>query len=170
MQNGILVSMSAIAAFGIGALLFTSEPETWIPTISEIINPADPVLVVIVGSPELVHSVREAVSSDRIVADTGDAFALVDRRIVAASAEAAGGPINQLGWIDDPIDLVAMSGDRGRQWELNRSSPGRGRGKAALSDEDREQAAMIAGLMAKPTLTAGEAGMLLRHMDSTGQF
>lgn len=163
--------MSAIAAFGIGALLITAEPSAWISTARNIISPDDPVLVVIVGSRERVGSVRAAVSRDRIVADTGDAFALVGRRVIAASAEAASGPINLLGWIDDPFDLVSVSSAGGRAWEQNRhSSKKGGRLNRSLSDEEREQAALIDSLVNKPTLTASEAGMLLRHMDSTGQF
>ncbi len=161
--------MSAIAAFGIGGLLYTSEPSTWVPAVSDYFS-SDPVLVVIVGSSELVDSVRAVISPDRIIADTGDAFALVDRRIIAASADAASGPINQLGWIDDPFDLVAMSNDRGRQWEQNRNTPRSSRNNRAISDEEREKAAQIAELMRKPTLTSTEAAQLLMHMDATGQF
>ena len=161
--------MSAIAAFGIGALV-TSSPIHWGTAISEFISFDDPVLIVIVGSPELVDSVRKAISPDRIVADTGDAFALRDRRIVAASAEAASGLLNQLGWIGDPLDQVAMSNDRGRQWEQNRNVPGGGQNRRDLSDEEQEQAELIANLLRKPTLNFAEAGVLLRHMDTTGQF
>lgn len=162
--------MSAIAAFGFGALVHTSTPANWGSAISDLINFDDPVLIVIVGSPELVDSVRKAISPDRIVADTGDAFALRSRRIVAATTEAASGPLNQLGWIDDPLDLVAMSNDRGRQWEQNRNTPGGRRNQRGLSDEERERADLIAGLLRKPTLNSAEAGVLLRHMDATGQF
>jgi hypothetical protein len=170
MRNEFLISTSAIVAFGVGALIWTAEPSTWIPTVNELINPEDPVLVVIVGSPQLVDSVRVAISPDRIIADTGDAFALVDRRIIAASAEAASGPINQLGWIDDPLDLVAMSSDRGRQWEQGRGRRGAGGAKGKLSEEDQAQAEKIAVLMQKSTITSSEANMLLQHMDATGQF
>ena len=161
------MSMSAIAAFGIGVLLLVSKPADWLPQLSDFIKPAEPVLVVIVGSPNLVDSVRQAVSSDRIVADTGDAFALVDRRVIAASADAASGPINRLGWIDREIEVVSAATNGGRNWEENRH---KGRGAENLSAEDREKADQIAKLVQKPRLNAAEAGILLQHMDATGQF
>ncbi len=161
------MSMSAIAAFGIGVLLLTSKPADWMPKLSDFITPPDPVLVVIVGSTDLVNSVRRAISPDRIIADTGDAFALVDRRIIAADADAASGPINQLGWIDQQFELVAVPMNGGRQWEQNRH---RRPSDKTQSDEDRKRADQIAQLMRKPTLNAAEAGMLLRHLDASGQF
>lgn len=161
------MSMSAIAVFGIGVLLLTSKPGDWMPKLSDFITPPDPVLVVIVGSTDLVDSVRRAISPDRIIADTGDAFALVDRRIIAADADAASGPINQLGWIDRQFELVAAPINGGRRWEQNRH---RRRSDKTQSDEDREKADQIAQLLRKPTLNAAEAGMLLRHLDASGQF
>ncbi len=168
MNNGFLMTMSAIATFGLGILILTAKPTEFVEETKEFFFPApDPVLVVVVGSPELVGSVRSAIESDRIVADTGDAFALDSRRVIAANADAAGGPINQLGWIEPEIEVVSVPTDGGRQWERNR-----GQRKAAKdgSPEDAAKAEKIASLMNKPTLNAGEAMMLLQHMDSTGQF
>lgn len=170
MRNGFIMSMSAIAVFGIMLLLLTSKPGDWLPSLDFFIKPPDPVLVVIVGNEDLVDSVRKVISPERIIADTGSAFALVDKRIIAANSDAASGPINELGWIHRKIELVAVPTGLGRRWEKNRHQ-GRNRRKSKnLSDEDKEKAELIANLIRKPTLTAGEAGMLLRHMDSTGQF
>ena len=167
MRNGFIMSMSAIAVFGILVLLMTSKPGDWLPKLSDFIKPPDPVLVVIVGSTELVDSVRKVIASERIVADTGDAFALVDRRIIAADSDAASGPINELGWIHREIELVAVPTGGGRKWEKNRHQA---RKPKNLSEEDQEKAELIANLIRKPTLNASEAGLLLRHMDATGQF
>lgn len=161
------MSMSTIAVFGILVLLMTSKPGDWLPQLSDFFEPPDPVLVVIVGSTELVDSVRKVISAERIIADTGDAFALVDRRIVAANPDAASGPINELGWIHREIELVAVPMNGGRRWEKNRHRERPGKNKSA---EDEEMAALIANLVRKPTLNASEAGLLLRHMDATGQF
>ncbi len=161
------MSMSAIAVFGLGILLLTSKPMDLLPRLSDFIEPPEPVLVIVVGSTRLVGSVRKAISPDRIVADTDDAFALVDRRIIAASAEAASGPINELGWIHREIELVSVPMGAGRAWEENRHKKVAGRNMDAADSAKAEQ---IAELMQKPTLNAVEAGMLLQHMDATGQF
>jgi hypothetical protein len=99
MNNGYLMSMSAIVTFGIGILILTSKPSEWVPSLSDFIEPPEPVLVVIVGSTSGVRQVRAAISDDRVVSETSDAFALYDRRIIAASPDAASGPINEMGWI-----------------------------------------------------------------------
>jgi hypothetical protein len=167
MRAGFMMSMSGIAIFGILLLLLTSKPGDWLPSLSDFFEPPEPVLVVIVGNSDLVDSVRKVISPERIIADTGDAFALVDRRVVAANSDAASGPINQLNWIHREIELVAVPMDGGRQWEKTRHQ---GRKAKTMSDEDREMAERIANLVRKPTLTAADAGLLLRHMDATGQF
>jgi hypothetical protein len=167
MRSGFIMSMSTIAVFGILVLLMTSKPGDWLPQLSDFFEPPEPVLVVIVGSTELVDSVRKVISSERIIADTGEAFALVDRRIIAADSDAASGPINELGWIHREIELVSVPMGGGRHWEKNRH---RGRPAKHKSEEDREMAELIANLVRKPMLNASEAGLLLRHMDATGQF
>jgi len=168
MNGSLLMTMSAIATFGLGIVILTSEPEVFVEQTREFFFPGpDPVLVVVVGSREWVESVRSAIDPERIVDDTGDAFALDNLRVVAANAEVASDSINRLGWIEREIELISVPTDGGRQWERNRGKAGPGeRGSA----EDAARAEKIAGLMNKPTLNAGEAMMLLQHMDSTGQF
>lgn len=161
------MTMTTIIVFGLGTLAYTSEPAQWIPEIKAMIDPPEPVLVVVVGNRALVQSVRQAISPDRIVADGVDVFALVDRRIIAANAEAASDPINQLGWIDEPIETVSVVTDGGRRWEKNR---GQRAGERGMSEEQQQQAVQIANLMNKPTLNAAQANMVLQHMDTTGQF
>ncbi|MFT5441873.1 MAG: hypothetical protein ACI8W3_000915 [Myxococcota bacterium] len=167
MPNQLLMAMTTIIVFGLGMLAYTSQPAEWIPGIVAMIDPPEPVLVVVVGNRVLVQSVRRAISPDRIAADGVDAFALVDRRVIAANAEAASDPINQLGWIDDPIEMVSVVTDGGRRWEENRRQNAGDRG---MSEEQRQQAAQIANLMNKPSLNAAQANMVLQHMDTTGQF
>ncbi len=161
------MSMSAVIAFGIGLLLLTSKPADWIPELGDFIKPPDPVLVVVVGSEELVGTVRSAISSERVLAETSDAFALDSLRVIAASADAAGGPINELGWIDREIEIVSVPTGAGRRWENNRHQNSNDKN---MSAEEQAKADKIASIMKKPKLNAGEAMMLLQHMDSTGQF
>ncbi|MDP6981142.1 MAG: hypothetical protein QF570_21490 [Myxococcota bacterium] len=168
MNSSFLMTMTAIATFGIGLLILTSEPKQWVDDTAEFFFPEpDPVLVVIVGNRDLVGSLRGVIEADRILADTGDAFALDSRRVIAANADAASGPINQLDWIERKIEIVSVPTDGGRQWERDRGKRKLGKGG---SPEDQAKAEKIASLMNKPTLNAGEAMMLLNHMDSAGQF
>ncbi len=171
MNSGFLMTMTTIATFGLGLLILTSEPSEWVPSLSDFGMAKEPILVVIVGSDSGVEQVRAAISNDRIVAEGEGAFALRDMRIVASSPEAASGPINEMGWIDREIELVAVPMARGLKWERNR-----GKTRGAQSDESRgssedsAQAERIAELVKKPTLTTGEAMAVLSHMDKTGQF
>lgn len=167
MNNGFLVSMSAVATFCIGILIVSSQPAEWISRITEFVKPRDSVLVLIVGSKSGVQRVRAAISDDRVVAETEGAFALRSRRIVAESPEAASDSINQLGWIDKEIELIAVPMARGLAWEKNRHKD---RNAQDGDPVDAAQAKRIAELMSKPTLTAGETMAVLAHMDKTGQF
>ena len=161
------MSMTAIATVGIGLLLLTSKPAEWLPEIGDFISTPDPILVIVVGSPDLVSSVRSAISRDRISFDSDYAFALTDERIIASHAEAASEPINHLGWIERDIEMVSVVTDGGRRWEENRH---KNPGDKAMTPEDKAKAEKIASLINKPTLNYVEATMMLQHLDSTGQF
>ncbi|MEE9281979.1 MAG: hypothetical protein V3V67_17550 [Myxococcota bacterium] len=113
-------------AFAIGAvvagglmLLFYFSPPTWtVPSPRDWIRenlaaaPQQPVLVFIVGTPENVAVMRDAVGSDRIVVNTRDSFALDEGRVIAASMDAVGSSITAAGWIDRPVEIVPSPGRR----------------------------------------------------------
>lgn len=162
------MSMSAIVTFGIGLLILTSKPVEWdLPSLKELITPRDPVLVLLVGSTDGVARVRAAIDDDRVVAEMDGAFALRSKRVVAASPEAAGGPINQMGWVDKEIELIAVPMGQGLVWETNRH---KNQDEPAGKPVDKAQAERIAALMSKATLTSAEAIAVMKHMDKTGQF
>jgi hypothetical protein len=106
---------------------------------------ADPVLIVVVGNAARVDLVRNSVDHGRIICETANAFALRERRIIAASFEEVGPMLMEAGWRDDPLEIVAPRPP---------SAP-----PSAKSDADR--ASKIADLMNKPTLNALEAKMAL---------
>ncbi len=172
MKHSYLITFTAIITFGIGMLIATADVPRWFSEIDWLAGPgSEPVLVVLVGTRNNLKNVRAAISDERVIAETADAFALVEERIVAASAEAATAPLNLAGWVDREIELVAVPMDGGRKWASNRSRAGKGGSSGASgATDDPEKAARIAELMSKPTLTSGEAMTLLRHMDATGQF
>ncbi len=167
MKNGYLVSFSAMLAVSGGLMMHSASSESeWVPDLSSWMKTDEPVLVVLVGSDEGVRAVRAAVSSDRVVAETETAFAMIEGRVIASNAEAASQPINQAGWVDREIQMLAipMSLSHGPK-----GPPGQGE-RGGGSDEDRAKAQKIAELMKKPTINALEASVLMQHMDQTGQF
>ncbi len=107
-------------AFAIGAavaggliLLFYFSPPTWtVPSPRDWIRnnlaaaPLEPVVVLIVGTPENVAMLRDAVGSDRIVVNRRNSFALDEGRVIAASMDAVGSSITAAGWIDRPLEIV----------------------------------------------------------------
>jgi hypothetical protein len=103
---------------------------------------AEPVLIVVVGNAARVDLVRNAVDHERIICETVNAFALRERRIVAASFEAVGPMLMEAGWRDDPLEIVAP------RPPSKRPDPSR---------SDADQASKIAELMKKPTLNILEA-------------
>jgi hypothetical protein len=102
---------------------------------------ADPVLIVVVGDAARVDLVRNAVDRERIICQTVNAFALRERRIIAASFEEVGPMLMEAGWRDDPLEIVTS--------------------RPPSTRSDADQASKIADLMNKPTLNALEARMAL---------
>ncbi len=66
-----------------------------------------PVVVMVVGTPENVEVMRRSVNRDRIVASRKNSFALDEGRIIAASVGDAGESVTAAGWIDRPLEIVA---------------------------------------------------------------
>lgn len=102
---------------------------------------AEPVLVVVVGEAARVDLVRKAVDRQRILHEAEDAFALRERRIIAASFDQVGPLLMAAGWRDDPLEIVTL-----------RPTP---------TGSPADQADKLADLMNKPTLNLVEARMAL---------
>ena len=116
------------------------------------------ILVVLVGSRSGVQTVRDAIDPRRIVAETTDAFALAEGRIVAAHAEAVAEPLVRAGWTDRPLEFFGVPHREAPPWTS-------GRRRQKLSEEDRARMERLAELTAKPSLTQGEAIFVLKAMD-----
>jgi hypothetical protein len=161
--------LAVFVTFTTGVMIASADKPDWVSQLDYFDNESDPILVVLVGGTRSVERVRSVIPDERVIAESPGAFAVVEERIIAADADAASGSINQAGWIDREIELIAIPMDGGRQWERNRNAGSRRRG-GSESPEDAEKAARIAELVQKPTLNAAEAMVLLQHMDQTGQF
>ena len=164
-----MFGLAAFVTFTTGVMIASAEKPDWVSELEIFDRHSDPILVVLVGGAGGVERVRSVIPDERVIAESPGAFALVEERIIAANAEAASGPINQAGWIDREIELVAIPMGADRRWEQSRSARRRGQAQGQ-SPEDEAKAAKIAELLQKPTLNAVEAMVLLQHMDQTGQF
>ena len=111
----------------------------------------DPVLVVVVGSREAVESVRAVVDPSRVVAESAEAFAVRERRLIAATTDSVGPVLMVAGWMDAELEILALS--RGL-----RARPG------SSSSEGEDGEARLAELIAKPSLTLWEARRFLESM------
>jgi hypothetical protein len=103
--------------------------------------------VILVGDATRVAGVRNAVAPERVVAESREAFAVKERRIVAASAEDVGELIARSGWTQARLEIV----DTGRVRGNPLSNP-----QPASPEWEK-----IAHLIEKPTLTVAEARLVL---------
>jgi hypothetical protein len=164
-----MFTLAVLLTFTTGVMIAAADKPDWVSGLEIFASEPEPILVILVGGTRGVERVRSVISDERVIAESPGAFAIVEERIIAADADAASGPINQAGWVDREIELVAIRMDGDRQWEQNRNAHRRGPGQAQ-SPEDEMKAAKIAELVQKPTLNAAEAMVLLQHMDQSGQF
>ncbi len=115
----------------------------------------EPVTVMLVGDPESVAEIRDAVDPDRIVASTPQAFALIEGRIIATSIEAASRPLNQAGWASRSIEIALPPKKRTPRY-------------AAAQDEATQNGDPLVALKDKDVLTQGQTMRLLNEMDQRG--
>ncbi|MEE8582155.1 MAG: hypothetical protein V3T33_11265 [Myxococcota bacterium] len=156
MKSMFLMGMSAFIVAATG-LYFVLEPPEW-PTEMSLIAPKPPppvVTVFLVGDRRAVSMMRSALDPARIVAETPDAIALIEGRVIAANVEAVSDPVNQAGWAERKIELFTLRRDNGLE---------RGR-KGARGGEMDERRTRLNELAKKPTLTPGEAIFVLNAMD-----
>jgi hypothetical protein len=164
-----MFTLAALVTLTTGVMIARADKPDWVSGLKIFDSQPEPILVILVGGARGVERVRSVIPDERVIAESPGAFATVEERIIAANVDAASAPINQAGWIDREIELVAIRMGGDRRWEQNRNARRRGQG-GAKSPEDEVRAAKIAELVQKPTLNAAEAMVLLQHMDQTGQF
>ena len=156
MRAGFLAGVVALIVTGVGlaGIQDSSERPSWISRLQGSSEAADDVLVLVVGSATRVGMVRSAVESERVVAETAEAFAIAEGRIISASIEAAAIPLMRAGWADRRLEIVTSSSLAGRAGGAAASGPG-------LNS---------ASLLTKRTLTHHEAMQALSMMDASGAF
>jgi len=154
MRSTLLVGTVASVVLGSGLLWVGSKLDGG--PLSGFRSAEEPVLVFLVRSRRGVERVKAAVDPARIVAETPDAVALVEGRLVATSAPAVSEPFMAAGWADRPVEI----------FELPRSAgPAAGgphhTAEGPTNDAQREK---LVELMNKPTLSRGEALFVLRTL------
>ena len=98
---------------GLVYLFYVSPPSWSFPDIRDLLartrvaQLVEPVVVMIVGTPENVEIMRRSVNADRIVASRKNSFALDRGRIIAASIDDAGESVTAAGWVDRPLEILA---------------------------------------------------------------
>jgi hypothetical protein len=152
MTHPFLAGISAVAVVS-AALFLVVERPAWLPVVGG--SGEEPILVFLVGSREGVEIVKRAVDPERIVVETPDAIALVEGRMVATDAHAVSQPLMDAGWSDRSLELLSVPRDDGR----------RRRGGEQPSEADAARMARLTELMNKPTLTSGEAMVVLQAMN-----
>jgi hypothetical protein len=98
---------------------------------------SEPVLVVVVGDLRGVAQVRAAIDDERIVAESEDAFALKERRVIAESFAGVGPMLTAAGWGDESLEIVAI--------------------RLQAPETDSKRTSELAELMKKPALNLMEA-------------
>ncbi|MGH0035147.1 MAG: hypothetical protein ACQGVK_08955 [Myxococcota bacterium] len=149
-----LASVTAMIVLA-GGLFVALERPDWVPVVGGGAG-EEPVLIFLVGSRGGVESVKQAVDPARIVAESPDAIALAEGRMVATTADAASAPLMAAGWGDREIELFVVAKNDG----LDRKARS---GKGGGSDDPRFGRLME--LMNKPTLSRGEALFVMQAMN-----
>jgi hypothetical protein len=121
------------------------------------------VLVLVVQGPNELHQIRRAISPDRVIASSRNAFALAEGRIVTTRIEAAGPVLSDAGWVDRELEFVDARDAR------LLGAPGSAAEAASSGGADPVPAATqrdpsdLSDLYAKDYLTVGEALRVLKH-------
>jgi len=155
MRSALLAG--TVASIVLGSGLLWIGPKLDGGPLSGFRSPEQPVLVFLVGSRRGVERVKAAVDPGRIVAATPDAVALVEGRVVATSAPAVSEPFMAAGWADRPVELFELPRGDGPADAEPRHTPG-----TPPDDAQREK---LAELMNQPTLSRGEALLVLRSLE-----
>jgi hypothetical protein len=158
MTKSIIIGSMAALMLSVGLFVARERPE-WVPIMGHE-EKEEPVLVFLVGSPQGVAMMRRAVDPGRVVAETPNAIALAEGRMVAASAEAVGAPLVAAGWSDRKLEIITVPKSEG----LERSSQAGPGGQGGGADDPRM--ARLAELRNKPTLNVGDLIFLMNAMNN----
>jgi len=157
MTKSIIIGSMAALMLSVGLFVARERPE-WVPIMGQE-EEKEPVLVFLVGSPQGVAMMRRAVDPGRVVAETPNAIALAEGRMVAASAEAVGAPLVAAGWSDRKLEIITVPKSEG----LERSSQAGPGGRGGGAEDPRM--ARLAELRNKPTLNVGDLIFLMNAMN-----
>ncbi len=107
--------IGAVSVAGLVAALYVWPPNWSFPQLGgwfgqTATSPVrEPVIVLVVETPENVEAMRAAVHPDRIVAEARNSFALDEGRVIAASVETAGESLTAAGWVHRPLEILLQN-------------------------------------------------------------
>jgi hypothetical protein len=157
MRNGFMASMGAITAVGLGICIWQDAGGVLSTARAELgLGGAggESVLVIFVSSAGAVADVRAVVADERIVAESPQAFAVREGRIIADGRESAGDIVSAAGWVERDLKLMRV---RTKATRAQAASTGKA-GEGGLAPEK------LAELLSRDTWTHAEATLLLDHI------
>ena len=156
----LLVPIVAILGLGVAILARTPQAlellgKLGVGALSRAIDEPEPVTVIVVGSDESIATVRDSVLPEEILYTGPGVLAVQGGRIVVARVESASEALNELGWIDRPLEILGT--DSWRLWPQTRR-------RLDPRTHPNDGGPSLAEMAGRPTLTAGEAIRALRML------
>lgn len=133
-------------------------------------NKPKKVVIVFIQRTEAVSALREVVGADSLVFSDEEAIAMSSGRIVATDRDAASKVLNELNWIDLPMEMWDRAALGQRMTHARASAVGRGslsEGNSGLSEEERSRYSELSN---KSELSYMESRQLLQFMEKTGEI
>jgi hypothetical protein len=128
------------------------------------------VVIIFIQRPEAVEELRKVVEPDSLLFSDVEAIAMVNGRIVATDRDAASNALNELGWIDLPMEMWDRSALGQRFSDARGSSSGSAGAQVGVGSLSEEDAARYTELSNKAQLSLIESRQLLLFMEQRGDF
>lgn len=128
------------------------------------------VVIIFIQRPEAVEELRKIVEPDSLLFSDEEAIAMVNGRIVATDRDAASNALNELGWIDLPMEMWDRSALGQRFSGAQVSSSGSAHAQVGVGSLSEGDAARYTELSNKAQLSLLESRQLLLFMEQRGDF
>jgi hypothetical protein len=122
------------------------------------------VVIVFIQRPEAVEELRKVIDSSRLVFSDEEAIAMSNGRIVATDRDAASKVLNELQWIDLPMEMWDRSSLGQRMTGAVAATGGQ---QGSLSGREQERYAELSN---KAEISYAESRELLQFMERRGEI
>ena len=150
----------AILGLGVAVLAHTPQAlellgELGVGALGQAIDEPEPLTIIVVGSDEGVATVRDSLLREEILYAGPGVVAVQGGHIVVARVETASEALNELGWIDRPLEILGV--ETWRLWPQTTKA-------LDPKTHPKDGGPSLAEMARKPTLTPGEAIRALRML------